>query len=54
MIPMLMLHHEHDEDLSMHPKPIGPEQREKLYEFMAAGLLAAYRYFRQRASTQSP
>jgi uncharacterized protein len=44
---MLMLHHEHDEDLSMRPKPIGPDQREKLYEFMAAGLLAAYRYFRR-------
>ena len=47
MIPMMMLYHEHDEDLSMRPKPTGPEQREKLYEFMATGLLPAYRYFRR-------
>jgi uncharacterized protein len=44
---MLMLYHAHDEDLSMRPKPVGSEQRGKLYEFMAAGLSAAYRYFRR-------
>jgi uncharacterized protein len=47
MIPMLMLYHEHDEDPAMRPKPIGPEQREKAILSMAAGLLGAYRYFRQ-------
>jgi uncharacterized protein len=58
MIPMLMLYHEHDEDPAMRPKPIGPKQREKVIESMAAGLVAAYRYFRQQgqpyASTPAP
>ena len=58
MIPMLMLYHEHDEDPAMRPKPIGPEQREKVIESMAAGLGGAYRYFRQHgkpdASTRGP
>jgi uncharacterized protein len=48
MIPVLMLYHEHDEDPAMRPKRIGPEQREKVIESMAAGLLGAYRYFRQQ------
>jgi uncharacterized protein len=47
MIPMLMLYHEYDEDPEMRPKPIGPEQRENIIVSMAAGLMAAYRYFRQ-------
>lgn len=58
MIPMLMLYHEHDEDPVLRPKPIGPEQREKVIESMAAGLGEAYRYFRQHgnpdASTCGP
>lgn len=58
MIPMLMLYHEHDEDPAMRPKPIGPEQREKVIESMVAGLVAAYRYFRQHeqphVSTRGP
>jgi uncharacterized protein len=58
MIPMLMLYHEHDEDPSMRPKPIAPEQREKVIVSMAAGLVAAYRYFRQHrqpnVSTRGP
>jgi len=48
MIPMLMFYHEHDEDPSLRPKPIGPEQRERVIDSMAAGLLGAYRYFRQQ------
>lgn len=48
MIPMLMLHHEHDEDLTMRPKPIGSKQRDKAIISMAAGLAEAYRYFRQK------
>jgi len=48
MIPMLMLYYEHDKDPAMRPRPIGPEQREKAIESMAAGLVAAYRYFRQQ------
>jgi len=47
MIPMLMLYHEHDEDPALRPEPIGPDQREKTIQHMAAGLLGAYRYFRQ-------
>ncbi len=58
MIPMLMLYHEHDEDPATRPKPIGPEQREKVIESMAAGLVGAYRYFSQHgkpdASTRGP
>jgi uncharacterized protein len=48
MIPMLMLYHEHDEDPAMRPKPIGPEQREKVISSMAAGLVEAYVYFRHQ------
>src|ERR1017187_1726824 len=47
MIPMMMLYHEHDDDPSMRPKPIGPEQRERVISSMAAGLVEAYLYFRQ-------
>jgi uncharacterized protein len=47
MIPMLMLYHEHDEDPAMRPKPIAPEQREKVIVSMAAGLVEAYLYFRE-------
>jgi len=58
MIPVLMLYHEHDEDPAMRPKPIGPEQREKVTKSMAAGLVAAYLYFRQHGkphvSTRGP
>ena len=47
-IPMLMLYHGHDPDPEMRPKPIGAEQCENVIEHMAAGLLGAYRYFRQQ------
>jgi uncharacterized protein len=47
LIPTMMLYHEHDEDPEMRPKPIGPEQREEVIVHMAAGLVAAYRYFRE-------
>jgi uncharacterized protein len=46
MIPMLMLCHEHDPDTEMRPEPIGLEQREEIIVHMAAGLLAAHRYFK--------
>jgi uncharacterized protein len=41
-----MFHYEHDTDPKMRPKPISPEQREDVIVRMAAGLLAAYRYFK--------
>src|ERR1017187_478947 len=47
LIPMMMLYHEHDEDPEMRPKPISPEKREEVIVHMAAGPVAAYRYFRE-------
>jgi uncharacterized protein len=58
MLPMLMLCYEHDEDPAMRPKPIGEQQRETVIEYMTAGLIAAYRYFREHgkpsAGTREP
>ena len=53
MIPMLMLYHEHGEDPAMRPKPIAPEQREKVIVSMAAGLVEAYLYFRENGQPMS-
>jgi uncharacterized protein len=47
MLPMLMLYHEHDEDPTMRPEPIDPQEREKLIDYMTAGLVGTYRYFRE-------
>ena len=47
LVPIMMLFHEHDEDPKMRPKPISPEKRENIKAHMAAGLLQAYRYFRE-------
>jgi uncharacterized protein len=47
LIPMMMLYHEHDEDPEMRPEPISLERREDVIAHTAAGLLGAYRYFRQ-------
>jgi uncharacterized protein len=46
VIPMMVLYHEHDEDPEMRPEPISPERRENIILHVAAGLLAAYRYFK--------
>ena len=46
LIPIMMLYHEHDEDPEARPKPISPEQREKIIVHMAAGVTLAYEYFR--------
>ena len=43
-----MLYHQHDPDPEMRPAPIGAEQHKKVIEHMAAGLVGAYRYFRQQ------
>jgi uncharacterized protein len=51
LIPMIVLHHEHDKDPKMRPKPITPEQREDLIVHMAAGLLGTHRYFRTHPKT---
>jgi uncharacterized protein len=47
LIPMMMLYHEHDEDPETRPNPISPEKREEVIVHMAAGLVSAYRYFRE-------
>jgi hypothetical protein len=44
---MMILYHEHDEDPEMRPEPISPEKRETTIVHMAAGLMGAYRYFRE-------
>jgi uncharacterized protein len=48
MIPAIILHHEHDEDPEMRPQLINPEQREEIIVHLAAGLMEAYRYFREQ------
>jgi uncharacterized protein len=53
LIPMMMLHHEHDTDPEMRPKHIGPEQREDVIVDTAAGLLGAYQYFRVQRETHT-
>jgi uncharacterized protein len=47
LLAMMMLRYEHDEDPEMRPDTITPEKREKIIVHMAAGLMGAYRYFRQ-------
>jgi uncharacterized protein len=53
LIPMMMLCHEHDTDPEMRPEPISPEKREEVIVHMAAGLVAAYRYFRGASAGQA-
>ena len=50
---MMMLCHEHDQDPEMRPEPISPEKREEVIVHMAAGLLGAYRYFREHRQVSS-
>ncbi|CAL8477038.1 UPF0149 family protein [Caballeronia sp. S22] len=45
MVPIMMLHHEHDPDPQMRPPEITPEKREHVLETMIAGLTHIYRYF---------
>lgn len=44
----MRLHHEHDENPEMRPEPVTPEHREEVMVHMAAGLLVAHKYFRER------
>ena len=53
LLPMMMLRYEHDEDPEMRPEPITPEKRETIIVHMAAGLMGAYRYFRQSTAFES-
>jgi uncharacterized protein len=52
MVPVMMLYHEHDEDPALRPEPITQERREKAIAGMAAGVLGAYQYFRERPRAQ--
>ena len=52
LVPVMMLYHEHDEDPEMRPNPISPEQREEVIGHMAAGVVVAYRYFREHQPAQ--
>lgn len=47
LVPILALYHEHDPDPKLRPKPFTPEQREKLFADLTAGIVLTYRYFRQ-------
>ena len=47
LVPMMMLYHEYDEDPEMRPDPITPDKREQVIALMAAGLIEAYKYFRE-------
>jgi uncharacterized protein len=53
LLPMMILRYEHDEDPEMRPEPITPEKRETIIVHMAAGLMGAYRYFRQNTPFKS-
>ena len=55
MIPVLTLYHEHDEDPELRPGRIEPEKREEIIMQLAAGIVGAYRYFREdRQHAASP
>lgn len=54
IIPMFMLHHEHDPVPEMRPEPIEPERREDIIVHMAAGLVQIYRYYLARRQTPMP
>jgi uncharacterized protein len=45
MLPVMMLHHEHDPDPEMRTPPIPPDEREQLIRTMIAALTYLYRYF---------
>jgi len=47
LVAMMMLYHEHDEDPEMRTDPITPDKREQAIALMAAGLIEAYKYFRE-------
>ena len=53
LLPMMIRRHEHSEDPDLRPGEITPEKREKVIVEMAAGLMKAYRYFRQSTPFKS-
>jgi len=51
ILPMMLLHHEHDPDPELRPNPISHQQREEVIRDMAAGLVHIHRYFLDRRGT---
>lgn len=54
ILPMFMLHYEHDPDPGMRPNPIAPKMREDIIAGMAAGLLFIYRHYLSRRTPAAP
>lgn len=54
MVPVMMLHHEHDPDPELRPGAISPEMRDEVIVQMAAGIVRAYRYFRLNRREATP
>ncbi|MGA8532546.1 MAG: UPF0149 family protein, partial [Candidatus Tumulicola sp.] len=52
LVLIFMLHYEHDPDPELRPKPISPEVRQDVIQHMSAGLLIAYRHFRERREAE--
>jgi len=51
-LPILVLHHEDDEDPKMRPRPLTPDRRESAIAMMAGGALNAYRHFRETGAPE--
>ena len=54
MVPVMMLHHEHDPDPELRPGAISPEMRDEVIVQMAAGIVRAYRYSRANRRAATP
>jgi len=48
LLPVLILHHENDEDPKTRSGPIPPEKRDNLLATLIAGVMGAYNYFREQ------
>ncbi len=53
MLPIMILHHEHDADPATRSPEITPEKREKILQSMIANLTHIYRYFEPHRMAQS-
>jgi uncharacterized protein len=53
MVPIFMLHYEHDTDPKMRPKPISPEQREDVIVHMASWVVAGISVLQGASAGQS-
>lgn len=53
LVPVLMLHHEHDDDPELRGDPISEDKRDDLVLEAVAGAVKARRYFKSRTSRKS-